>query len=96
MSPSRSPRRNGSARRRTRTRLWKKSVERASSLPVRRISKSASVGLLAKGLAALLALIIFVLISSFRFYMIDRQRNGSELGEEFKVLGSTGNVRSFV
>ena len=25
-------------------------------------------------------------------YLIDRSRNGAELREEFKVLGSTGNV----
>jgi hypothetical protein len=28
-----------------------------------------------------------------RFFMIDRRREGEELCEEFKVLGSTGNVR---
>ena len=28
----------------------------------------------------------------FRFFMVDRKRNGNELREEFKVLGSTGNV----
>lgn len=27
--------------------------------------------------------------------MIDRRREGDELREEFKVLGSTGNVRCF-
>lgn len=27
--------------------------------------------------------------------MVDRRRVGSELREEFSVLGSTGNVRSF-
>ena len=27
-----------------------------------------------------------------RFFMIDRTRVGQELREEFKVLGSTGNV----
>ena len=30
---------------------------------------------------------------SNRFFMIDRRREGDELREEFKVLGSTGNVR---
>ncbi|KLO14892.1 hypothetical protein SCHPADRAFT_825594 [Schizopora paradoxa] len=35
-------------------------------------------------------------VISQRFYMIDRQRSGSELGEEFKVLGSTGNVYTVV
>lgn len=30
---------------------------------------------------------------SNRFFMIDRKREGDELKEEFKVLGSTGNVR---
>ncbi len=33
--------------------------------------------------------------SSTRFFMIDRRREGEELCEEFKVLGSTGNVRWF-
>ena len=28
--------------------------------------------------------------------MIDRNRNGDELKEEFSVLGSTGNVRRFI
>ena len=28
----------------------------------------------------------------FRFFMIDRKREGKELREEFSVLGSTGNV----
>lgn len=32
---------------------------------------------------------------SNRFFMIDRKREGDELSEEFKVLGSTGNVRCF-
>ena len=27
--------------------------------------------------------------------MIDRRREGNELSEDFSVLGSTGNVRSF-
>ena len=31
--------------------------------------------------------------SRTRFFMIDRRREGEELCEEFKVLGSTGNVR---
>ncbi|KAG8962748.1 hypothetical protein FRC03_003843 [Tulasnella sp. 419] len=31
-----------------------------------------------------------------RFFMIDRRRNGEELREEFKVLGSTGNVYKVV
>ncbi|KAI0332129.1 hypothetical protein GY45DRAFT_1247526 [Cubamyces sp. BRFM 1775] len=31
-----------------------------------------------------------------RFYMIDRTRNGTELREEFKVLGSTGNIYTVV
>lgn len=31
-----------------------------------------------------------------RFFMVDRQRNGDELREEFKVLGSTGNVYTIV
>ncbi len=30
-----------------------------------------------------------------RFFMVDRQRNGNELREEFSVLGSTGNVSGF-
>ncbi|KAH8997593.1 hypothetical protein EDB92DRAFT_1447818 [Lactarius akahatsu] len=31
-------------------------------------------------------------VMSQRFFMIDRRREGNELREEFKVLGSTGNV----
>lgn len=31
--------------------------------------------------------------SRTRFFMIDRRREGEKLCEEFKVLGSTGNVR---
>ncbi|TFY60316.1 hypothetical protein EVJ58_g5233 [Rhodofomes roseus] len=31
-----------------------------------------------------------------RFYMVDRQRNGDELKEEFSVLGSTGNVYTVI
>jgi hypothetical protein len=31
--------------------------------------------------------------SPTRFFMIDRRREGEKLCEEFKVLGSTGNVR---
>ncbi|KAI9445094.1 hypothetical protein H4582DRAFT_883725 [Lactarius indigo] len=31
-------------------------------------------------------------VMSQRFFMIDRRREGNELKEEFKVLGSTGNV----
>lgn len=30
-----------------------------------------------------------------RFFLIDRERNGDELREVFKVLGSTGNVCIF-
>jgi hypothetical protein len=32
---------------------------------------------------------------SNRFFMVARTREGDELREEFKVLGSTGNVRRF-
>ncbi|KAI0053364.1 hypothetical protein FA95DRAFT_1579484 [Auriscalpium vulgare] len=35
-------------------------------------------------------------VMSQRFFMIDRQRNGEELKEEFSVLGSTGNVYTVV
>lgn len=31
-----------------------------------------------------------------RFFMIDRKRVGTELKEEFSVLGSTGNVRTII
>jgi hypothetical protein len=34
-----------------------------------------------------------LICSPTRFFMIDRIREGEELCEEFKVLGSTGNVR---
>lgn len=37
-------------------------------------------------------LICFCFISTKRFFMVDRTRNGDELKEEFDVLGSTGNV----
>ncbi|KAF8269321.1 hypothetical protein EI94DRAFT_1574532 [Lactarius quietus] len=35
-------------------------------------------------------------VKSQRFFMIDRKREGEELSEEFKVLGSTGNVYTVV
>ncbi|KAH7889342.1 hypothetical protein F5I97DRAFT_1843539 [Phlebopus sp. FC_14] len=35
-------------------------------------------------------------VMSQRFFMLDRRRNGSELREEFSVLGSTGNVYTVV
>ncbi|KAH9982583.1 hypothetical protein BGW80DRAFT_34021 [Lactifluus volemus] len=35
-------------------------------------------------------------VMSQRFFMIDRRREGDELHEEFKVLGSTGNVYTVV
>jgi len=35
-------------------------------------------------------------VKSQRFFMIDRKREGDELKEEFKVLGSTGNVYTVI
>ncbi|KAH7930785.1 hypothetical protein BV22DRAFT_999663 [Leucogyrophana mollusca] len=35
-------------------------------------------------------------VMSQRFFMVDRSRNGNELREEFKVLGSTGNVYTVI
>lgn len=35
-------------------------------------------------------------VASQRFFMVDRQREGNELHEEFSVLGSTGNVYTVI
>ena len=46
--------------------------------------------------SVLIGLYALDLATRRRFFMIDRSRIGSELREEFSVLGSTGNVRGRV
>lgn len=80
--------------RRRSTRLQdKRSVLRGGSLNVLKTYSNVSKESCRKGNSYQVS-VSFNLNSSHRFYLIERTRNGDELREEFRVLGSTGNVRS--
>lgn len=72
-----------------------KSVVLSSKRHVQRTSSIASPGSCHKGETNWKPIYVQQYGSPTRFFMIDRRREGEELCEEFKVLGSTGNVRWF-
>ena len=72
-----------------------KSVVLCSKSHVQRTSLIASAGSCHRGERSRKPIYVQQHDSPTRFFMIDRRREGEKLCEEFKVLGSTGNVRWF-
>jgi hypothetical protein len=70
-----------------------KNVLPCSKSLVQRIFKIVSLGSCHKGERRWQPIYVRPCDSRTRFFMINRRREGEELCEEFKVLGSTGNVR---
>lgn|SRR6266850_75800 len=70
-----------------------KNAARCSKSRVRRTSSIASRGSCHKGERSWQLIYVPRPDSPTRFFMIERRREGDELCEKFKVLGSTGNVR---
>ena len=70
-----------------------KNVVLCSKSHVQRTFKIVSTGSCHKGERRWQFIYVRPYDSRTRFFMIDRRREGEELSEEFKVLGSTGNVR---
>lgn len=71
----------------------RKNVVLCSKSLVQRTFRIVSIGSCHKGERRWQPIYVRPYDSRTRFFMIDRRREGEELCEEFKVFGSTGNVR---